>query len=122
MKITNLIGLWLFSLLSCSQAFGQVMPERLEAARARLAQVKAFSEGMPAKQRKMLSSGALGLLEVADKFDDVQRGLSRQQAALSSPMSQPSRVGVAVGVALPEIAGRHTVSDPSQDVFSVLSG
>jgi|SRR6267378_3972860 len=118
MKITNLIGLWLFSLLSCSQAFGQVMPERLEAARARLAQVKAFSEGMPAKQRKMLSSGALGLLEVADKFDDVQRGLSRQQAALSSPMSQPSRVGVA----LPEIAGLHTVSDPSQDVFSVLSG
>jgi hypothetical protein len=118
MKATSLIGLWLFSVLTYQQAFGQVTPERLEAARARLAQLKAFSEGLPAKHRKMLSSGALGLLEVADKFDDLKRGLSRPQPALPSPMSQQPRAGVA----LPEIEGLHMVSDPTQDVFSVLAG
>src|SRR5205807_327454 len=99
-------------------AFGQAAPKRLEAISTRLAQMKAFSERMPAKQRKMLSSGGLGLFQVADKFDDVERGSRRLQPALSTPMSQRSRVGVA----LQEIEGLHTVSDPGQDVFSVLSG
>jgi len=117
-KATSLIGLWLFGLLTYPTAFGQAAPERLEAISTRLAQMKAFSERMPAKQRKMLSSGALGLFQVADKFDDVERGSRRLQPALSTPMSQRSRVGVA----LQEIEGLHTVSDPGQDVFSVLSG
>ena len=117
-KATSLIGLWLFGLLTYPTGFGQAAPERLEAISTRLAQMKAFSERIPAKQRKMLSSGALGLFQVADKFDDVERGSRRLQPALSTPMSQRSRVGVA----LQEIEGLHTVSDPGQDVFSVLSG
>ena len=117
-EATNLICLCFLSLLSYPQAFGQATPGRREAIRARLAQIKAFSERIPAKQRKILSSGALGLLEASDKFDDLQRGLSRPQPARSTPMSQQSRAAAA----LAETQGLSNVSDPSQDVFSVLSG
>ena len=100
-KATNLFCLCFLSLLSYPQAFGQATPGRREAIRARLAQIKAFSERIPAKQRKILSSGALGLLEASDKFDDLQRGLSGPQPARSTPMSQQSRAAAALAHPLP---------------------
>ncbi len=114
----SLIGLWLFGLLTYPAAFGQASPERLQAIGARLAQIKALSERMPANLKRVLSSGALNLFQFADKFDDAQRGLNRLQPASSAVTPQQS------GLAAPLLAtdGVARVSNPAQDVFSVLSG
>lgn len=118
-KLTaSLVCSLLFTLMTCPAASGQVQPERLQAIHARLAQIKAFAKKMPEKQRKVFSSGALNLLQFADKFDDVQRGLNRLQLASPAGISQQSEVGVP-----PEVTdGIVSVSKPTQDIFSVLSG
>jgi len=113
---SSLVSLF-FALIICPAVFGQASPERLQAIGARLAQIKAFGERMPASKRKVLSSGALNLLQLADKFDNELRGLNRLQADSSIASEQPD-------LSAPSQAadGVARVSNPAQDVFSVLSG
>ena len=85
---SSLVSLF-FALIICPAVFGQASPERLQAIGARLAQIKAFGERMPASKRKVLSSGALNLLQLADKFDNELRGLNRLQADSSIASEQP---------------------------------
>jgi hypothetical protein len=115
--VASLVGSVLFAVNVCS-TYGQVSAERLQTISARLAQIKAFGEKMPASKRKLLSSGGLNLLQLAEKFDNEQRGLSRLQPESSMDISEQPDLG-----ALSQAAdGIVSVSNPAQDVFSVLSG
>src|SRR5690348_1860657 len=122
MKIRKLAARLAGSLLSasliCPASFAQVSPERLHAIRSRLQQIRIMSERMPASQRKVLSSGALNLFEVADKFDDIEGAVNRRQPSSLSVTSQQA----IPGMPLEATDGVVRVSNPAQDIFSVLSG
>jgi hypothetical protein len=122
MKIRKLAARLAGSLLSasliCPASFAQVSPERLHAIRSRLQQIRILSERMPASQRKVLSSGALNLFEVADKFDDIEGAVNRRQPSSLSVTSQQA----IPGMPLEATDGVVRVSNPAQDIFSVLSG
>jgi hypothetical protein len=114
----NWVGFCLFGSFVWSAAFGQVSTERLNAIHSRLQQLNTFSQRIPANQRRLLSAGALNLIQFADKFDDTQRGLNRLQPALSDALS------VEFGQAAPPETsnGITRVSNPAQDIYSVLAG
>ncbi len=54
--------MWLVGLVIDSASWAQVPAERLEAIKARLEQVKAFSQKLPEKHRQMLSGAAQNLI------------------------------------------------------------
>jgi hypothetical protein len=122
MKITKfmiiLIGVWLIGLLIGSTSWAQVSPERLDALKARLERVKAFSQKLPEGHRRALSGAAQNLIQLAAGFEEMESGLRRAS-------SQPDQFQKALSNSetTTDVASATQVSNPSSDfAFSVLTG
>jgi hypothetical protein len=110
-----------FIVLSCLPAPAQVTPGRLGAIKSRLDPLKRFWERMPENQRRFLSSGALNLFQFANRFDELEKGLHRislRPDLVPGGAPQNPLTGASTG----PTGAVANVSNPSQDIFSVLSG
>jgi hypothetical protein len=104
-------------------AWAQVALEQLSALKATMEQVKAFSQRLPARTRHLLSGGALNLINLAERFDQIEPGLRQAPAGLGRAPDVFPPLAVdegAVGILRPK---PRQVSDPSTDVaFSSFGG
>src|SRR5689334_21764815 len=105
--------------LSSSFASAQISPERLASLRSRVVQLKACLDRIPPRQRRMLSSGALNLMQLAQNWDKIEPVLARSSGvATHSPSRRaaPRPFGTAIFPATP-------VSNPETDfLYSILAG
>jgi hypothetical protein len=104
-------------------AWSQVGTERMVAIKATMEQVKAFSQRLPERTRQRLSGGALNLINLAERFDQIEPGLSQTPAGLSlAPDDSKRREYDERDRERPSLEPRQ-VSDPSTDVaFSSFGG
>jgi hypothetical protein len=112
--INILIGVWLIG----STSSAQVSPERLDALKARLERVRAFSQKLPEGHRRALSGAAQNLIQLAAGFEEMESGLRRAS-------SQPDQFQKALSNSetTTDVASATQVSSPSSDfAFSVLTG
>jgi hypothetical protein len=59
-------------LLNAQTVRAQVAPGRLAAVKARIERVKAFADGLPQPVRQRLSSSALNLIHLAERWDQIE--------------------------------------------------
>ena len=111
------------SVFGGEMVWAQGAPKRLDAVNKVLDQVKAFSQRVPEESRQRLSGGALNLIKLAERFDQIAPGLSQAPAELGRPpdVLPPRNVEKgALGILSLE---PQQVSDPSTDVaFSSFAG
>lgn len=103
--------------LSAKATWAQVAPERSAGMKQMAERVKAFAQRMPESTRNMLSSGALNLINLAERWDQIEPHLQR---ALPMPLSSaqpilPPDVG---GALADRILAPKQVSNPAIDVSS----
>ncbi|MBI2883747.1 MAG: exo-alpha-sialidase [Candidatus Methylomirabilis oxyfera] len=106
-----------FVILSEKVTWAQVVPERLVGMKQMAERVKDLAQRMPESTRNMLSSGALNLINLAERWDRIEPHLRR---ALPMPLSSggpilPSDVG---GALADRILAPKQVSNLSADVSS----
>lgn len=75
-------------ILSEKVTWAQVAPERSTAMKQTAERVKAFAERMPESARNMLSSGALNLINLAERWDRIE---SHLRQARSRPVPRINR-------------------------------
>jgi hypothetical protein len=68
--------------LSANLAWAQVAMERLTALKGMAERVKTFAQRMPEPRRNMLSSGALNLINLAERWDQIEPHLRRATPGL----------------------------------------
>lgn len=100
--------------LSGEVAWAQVAPERQAALKQMAERVKSFAQRMPESTRNMLSSGALNLINLAERWDQIEPHLQR---ALPTPLSsaQPILPPDAGGALADRILAPKQVSNLSAD-------
>ncbi|HWR21725.1 MAG TPA: sialidase family protein [Verrucomicrobiae bacterium] len=104
-------------ILSEKVTWAQVGPERSTAMKQTAERVKAFAERIPESARNMLSSGALNLINLAERWDRIESHLRPARPA-SGPSDQPI-VSPDVEEALADqILAPKQVSNPAIDVSS----
>ena len=116
--IVRALALSLVGIVAGTAAAAQTASQRLHVVGTRLQQLQASINQIPASRRKLLSASVLNLLEWADKFPDVERGLNRLGPAVSQAIAVQSHAPLTEAVA----GGLASVSNPGQDIYSVLSG
>jgi hypothetical protein len=104
-------------------AWAQIATEQLSALTAILEQVQAFSHRVPAQTRPLLSGGALNVLTLAERFDQIAPNLRQAPAGLGHlPDGFPPRHVEEGALGLLSLEPPH-VSDPGTDVaFSSFGG
>ena len=104
-------------------AWAQVATEQLSALTAIMEQVQAFSHRVPEQTRPLLSGGALNLLHLAERFDQIAPGLHQAPAERGRlPGGSPPRNVEEGALGLLSLEPKQ-VSDPSTDVaFSSFGG
>lgn len=109
-------------ILSANATWAQVAQERLAGMKQMAERVKAFAERMPESMRHVLSSGALNLINLAERWDQIEPHLRRAQPmplASDRPIL-PSGPG---GALADQILASKQVSNLIADVsFSRLAG
>src|SRR5438094_6124855 len=91
------VALCLVTGFTCSSAFGQVNLERIAALRSRVNQLKASFDKIPARQRKILSGGALNLIKLAENWDKLEASMEKSAAARRSRGSLRAPASVSAG-------------------------
>jgi hypothetical protein len=112
-RAASTVALVVLSLVG-SKAQGQsgANPQRLAAVQTQLSQVKKLLGQLPETQRRLLSSGAQNMLQIAERFDQVAQGLESPQVF---PVSSNAPTTLSPGPV--------PVSNQSTDfLFSVLAG
>lgn len=106
--------------LSANFAWAQVAMERLTALKGMAERVKTFAQRMPEPRRNMLSSGALNLINLAERWDQIEPHLRRATPGLGrvGPVA-PALNGHEQAAAI-EILAAKQVSNLSADVSSSL--
>ncbi|CBE67408.1 MAG: exo-alpha-sialidase [Candidatus Methylomirabilis oxygeniifera] len=104
-------------ILSEKVTWAQVAPERSTAMKQTAERVKAFAERMPESARNMLSSGALNLINLAERWDQITPHL-RQARPASRPSDQPTVPPDVEEALANRILAPKQVSNPAIDVSS----
>jgi len=104
-------------ILSEKVTWAQVAPERSTDMKQMAERVKAFAERMPESARNMLSSGALNLINLAERWDRIESHL-RQARPASRPSDQPIVPPDVEEVVANRIMAPKQVSNPAVDVLS----
>lgn len=104
--------------LSANLAWAQVAMERLTALKGMAERVKTFAQRMPEPRRNKLSSGALNLINLAERWDQIEPHLRRATPGLGrvGPVA-PAFNGHEQAAAI-EILAPKQVSNLSADVSS----
>jgi hypothetical protein len=97
--------------------WAQVGPERSAAMKQTVERVKAFAERMPESARSMLSSGALNLINLAERWDRIEPYL-RQMRPASRPSDRPTVPPDVEEALAGRILSPKQVSSPTIDVLS----
>jgi hypothetical protein len=104
-------------ILSEKVTWAQVAPERSTAMKQMAERVKAFAERMPESARNTLSSGALNLINLAERWDRIESHL-RQARPASRPSDQLIISPDAEEALANRIMAPKQVSNPAIDVSS----
>jgi hypothetical protein len=116
--MTVLISLCLATITAGSDLQAQVSPERLEAIRARMQQLRALFDKVPQERRSMFSSGALNLLQLAQRWEKLEPSLRAQK-----PEKFAGAFAAAARVTPSLPSQTVAVSNPATDfLFSVQTG
>ncbi len=102
-------------ILSAKGTWAQVAPERSTAMKQTAERVKAFAERMPESARNMLSSGALNLINLAERWDRIESHL-RQARPASRPSDQPTVLPDVEEALANRILAPKQVSNPAIDI------
>lgn len=103
--------------LSANITWAQVAPERSAVVGQMADQVKAFTQHLPVSARNMLSSGALNLINLAERWEQIGPHLPRAQSA-SLPQDQPILPSGLEEALADRILAPKQVSNPAVDVLS----
>lgn len=126
MKINRLMGqvlpVFFLVLLAVSTVHGQVARDRLEAIRARMAELNEFFDNLSEDERKALSGSAHNLRQVAKKWGEIEKMLEGGESRMQRVRGLRARNGWwRRGADLD--SSLTSVSDPSTDFdFSVMTG
>lgn len=104
--------------LSANVAWAQVAMERLTALKGMAERVKAFVQRMPESRRNMFSSGALNLINLAERWDQIEPHLRRATPGLGRIGPVASALNGHEQAAAIEIMAPKQVSNLSADVLS----
>lgn len=103
--------------LRAGVTWAQVAPERSAAVRQMADQVKTFTQRLPDSARSMLSSGALNLINLAERWEQIAPHLLRAQPA-TRPSDRPILPPGLEEALADRILAPKQVSNPAVDVSS----
>ncbi len=109
------------AVFSAEAAWAQVAPARLAAITANLERAKAVSQRLPKLIRQRLSGGARNLINLAERFDQIEPRLRQAPPGRGRLGAQLRSPDFAEGAAGFRILAPGKVSDPSTDVFFFFS-
>ncbi|PWB78595.1 MAG: hypothetical protein C3F08_08295 [Candidatus Methylomirabilota bacterium] len=102
-------------------AWAQVALERLVGMKQAAERVRASAQRLPESRRQMLSSGTLNLINLAERWDQIEPRL-RRVLSLPSGMDQPIRQTDAGETPADRMLAAAQVSNPAVDVSSSRRG
>jgi len=114
-----------FAIFGHTSVLAQGAEDRIDAAKARLESFRAFAEQLPPNKQRLLSSGALNLLQTAKEFGELERGLrGLQQQGSALPQLAAPREGIAAQSAIMLSALQPIPVSRSTDdlVYSQIAG